>query len=226
MKRGRYLELALFDLDHTLLSVDSDYEWGQFLIETGVLDRDFYESENRRYYEDYKAGRLDIHEFLGFALAPLARFTRTQLDAWHAAFMERKIRPMIRGKGRELIARHAAQGSLCAIITATNAFVTAPIARDLGVAHLIATEPEIVGGRFTGRPLGLPCFREGKIARLEQWLASLGKNWGAFSASRFYSDSHNDLPLLEKVTHPVAVDPDDLLRKIALERRWKVISLA
>jgi HAD superfamily hydrolase (TIGR01490 family) len=220
------LELALFDLDHTLLSGDSDYEWGQFLIETGVLDRDFYESENRRYYEDYQAGRLDINEFLGFALSPLARFPRAQLDAWHAAFMERKIRPMIRGKGRELIARHAEQGSLCAIITATNSFITAPIALDLGVPYLIATEPEIVDGRFTGRPRGVPCFREGKIERIEQWLASLGKAWDAFAASWFYSDSHNDLPLLEKVMHPVAVDPDDALRKIALERGWAVISLA
>ena len=220
------MELALFDLDHTLLSGDSDYEWGQYLIETGVLDRDFYETENLRYYEDYKAGRLDIHEFLGFALAPLARFPREQLDVWHAGFMEVKIQPIIRSKGRELIARQAARGALCAIITATNSFVTAPIARELGVAHLIATEPEIRDGRFTGRPQGVPCFREGKIERLEQWMASLGRDWGAFSASRFFSDSHNDIPLLEKVTDPVAVDPDDALRKTALARGWEIISLA
>ena len=220
------MELALFDLDHTLLSGDSDYEWGQFLIETGVLDRDFYETENLRYYEDYKAGRLDIHEFLGFALAPLSRFPREQLDAWHAGFMKTKILPIIRSRGRELIARHASGGALCAIITATNSFVTAPIARELGVAHLIATEPEIRDGRFTGRPQGVPCFREGKIERLEQWLASLGKGWGAFSASRFFSDSHNDIPLLEKVTDPVAVDPDEALRETALARGWEIISLA
>ncbi|MBI4293307.1 MAG: HAD family hydrolase [Betaproteobacteria bacterium] len=220
------MELVLFDLDNTLLSGDSDFEWGQFLIDQGVLDRHFYESENLRFYEDYKAGRLDIHEFLGFALAPLARFPREQLVLWHTQFMERKIRPIIRARGRERLAHHLGQGSLCAIITSTNSFVTAPIARELGVAHLIATEPEIKDGRYTGRPEGMPCFREGKIACLERWLHAQGKHWGAFSASWFYSDSRNDIPLLEKVTHPVAVDPDDTLKQMALERGWEVISFA
>ena len=220
------MDLALFDLDNTLLSGDSDFEWGQFLIGEGVLDRHFYESENLRYYEDYKAGRLDIHEFLGFALAPLARFPREQLEAWHAQFMERRIRPIIRARGRERLARHAEQGSLCAIITSTNSFVTAPIAREFGVAHLIATEPEMKDGRYTGRPDGVPCFREGKIVCLERWLQAQGKNWGAFSASWFYSDSRNDIALLERVTHAVAVDPDDTLRHMARERGWEVTSFA
>lgn len=220
------MDLVLFDLDNTLLSGDSDFEWGQFLIDEGVLDRHFYESENLRFYEDYKAGRLDIHEFLGFALAPLARFPREQLELWHRQFMERRIRPIIRARGRERLARHLERGSLCAIITSTNSFVTAPIARELGVAHLIATEPEVKDGRYTGRPEGVPCFREGKIVCLERWLHAQGKNWGEFSASWFYSDSRNDIPLLEKVTHPVAVDPDDTLKHMALERGWEVISFA
>lgn len=220
------MDLALFDLDNTLLSGDSDYEWGQFLIDEGVLDRDFYERENQRYYDDYKAGRLDIHEFLRFALEPLARFPREQLERWHAQFMEQRIRPIIRSRGRECLARHAAHGNLCAIITSTNSFVTAPIARELGVSHLIATEPESIGGRYTGRPQGTPCFREGKIACLERWLGEQGKSRGAFSASWFYSDSHNDIPLLERVTHPVAVDPDEALRRVALDHGWEITSFA
>ena len=220
------MELALFDLDNTLLTGDSDYEWGQFLIDRGVLDREFYESENNRFFADYKAGRLDIHEFLRFALEPLGRFPREQLDLWHAEFMERRIRPVIRDRGRECLARHAARGNLCAIITSTNSFVTAPIARELGVAHLIATEPEVKEGRYTGRPQGVPCFREGKIVCLERWLHERGSDWNSFSASWFYSDSHNDIPLLEKVTNAVAVDPDDALRRLALERGWEVTSFA
>ena len=220
------MELVLFDLDNTLLSGDSDYEWAQFLIEEGVLERDRYETENRRFYELYKVGGLDIHEFLRFQLAPLARYPREQLDLWHAKFMERKIRPMIRAKGVELVQRHQREGALCAIITSTNAFVTAPIARAFGVAHLLATEIEERNGRYTGRPQGTPCFREGKIVRLDAWLRDQGRGLGSFSASWFYSDSHNDLPLLERVTRPVAVDPDETLERRARERGWDVISLA
>jgi HAD superfamily hydrolase (TIGR01490 family) len=219
------MQLALFDLDNTLLSGDSDYEWARFLVDEGVLDRDRYEAENQRFYDQYKAGTLDIFEFLDFQLAPLARYPREQLDRWHQSFMDRSIRPIIRDKGRELVRRHQAEGSLCAIITATNAFVTGPIARDLGVAHLLATEIEETGGRYTGRPRGTPCFREGKIVRVEQWLHEQGHKLGSFSASWFYSDSHNDLPLMERVTRPVAVDPDDTLRRTALERGWNLISL-
>ena len=219
------MELALFDLDNTLLSGDSDYEWAQFLIEEGVLDRGRYEAENQRFFDQYKAGRLDIFEFLDFQLAPLARHPREQLDRWHEVFMERKVRPIIRDKGRSLLGQHQDRGTLCAIITSTNAFVTGPIARELGVAHLLATEIEAIDGRFTGRPLGTPCFREGKIECLDRWLMKQGRSVQSFSASWFYGDSRNDLPLLEQVTRPIAVDPDDVLRRTALERGWEVISL-
>jgi HAD superfamily hydrolase (TIGR01490 family) len=219
------VDLVLFDLDNTLLAGDSDYEWAQFLIERGVLDRAVYEARNDEFFAQYKAGTLDIGEFLAFQLAPLARYPRAQLDAWHTAFMAEKIRPMIGAPARELVSGHLAAGALCAVVTATNSFVTAPIARELGVPHLVATEPETQGGAFTGRPHGIPCFREGKVARLEQWLAGLGRPLASFAASTFYSDSHNDLPLLEQVTYPVAVDPDDTLRQVAGARGWQVISL-
>lgn len=219
------MELALFDLDNTLLSGDSDYEWARFLIEEGVLDRDRYEAENQRFYDQYKAGGLNIYEFLDFQLAPLARYPRRQLDIWHDAYMQRRIRPIIREKGRSLLARHRDKGNLCAIITATNAFITAPIAREFGVEHLLATELEAVGGDFTGRPSGTPCFREGKVARVDQWLQKQGTSIESFEASWFYSDSLNDLPLLDHVTHPVAVDPDETLRATARNRGWDVISL-
>jgi HAD superfamily hydrolase (TIGR01490 family) len=219
------MDLVLFDLDNTLLAGDSDYEWAQFLIERGVLDRATYEARNDAFFAQYKAGTLDIHEFLAFQLAPLARYPRAQLDEWHAAFMDAKIRPMIGEPARELVGAHLAAGALCAVVTATNSFVTAPIAREFGVPHLVATEPELRDGAFTGRPAGIPCFREGKVARLEQWLAGLGRPLASFPASTFYSDSHNDLPLLERVGRPVAVDPDETLRRTAESRGWPVISL-
>ena len=215
--------LVLFDLDNTLLTGDSDFEWAQFLIEQGVLDREAYEARNQEFFDQYKAGTLDIHEFLDFQLKPLSRHPRAQLDAWHRQFMELKIRPMIRVQSRALIARH--RGDLCAVITATNSFVTAPIAREFGVAHLIATEPEQRDGEFTGRVSGIPCFKEGKVKRLEAWLAGQGKTLAAFSESWFYSDSHNDLPLLERVTHPVVAHPDEKLRAHAVARGWKIVSL-
>jgi HAD superfamily hydrolase (TIGR01490 family) len=217
--------IALFDLDNTLLSGDSDYEWAQFLIERGVLDRSQYESRNDHFYRQYKEGRLDIHEFLDFQLAPLARHPRDDLDRWHAEFMRARIRPIVRAKGRDLVRRHLDQGDLCAIVTSTNTFITAPIARELGIDHLLATELEERGGRFTGKPSGTPSFRMGKVTRLAEWLGGRGQTLASFSASWFYSDSHNDLPLLERVTRPVAVDPDDVLRGEALARGWQVISL-
>ncbi len=219
------MNLALFDLDNTLLAGDSDYEWGQFLIDRGVVDRDFYESRNRDFYEQYKAGTLDIHEFLAFALEPLARHTPAELARWHEAFMAERILPMIGPAARSLVARHAAQGDLMAIITATNAFVTAPIARELGVAHLIATQPEMVEGRYTGRAEGVPCFQAGKVTRLEAWLAARGQMLESFPESWFYSDSANDLPLMQRVSHPVAVDPDARLEAVARERGWPILSL-
>lgn len=219
------MKLALFDLDNTLLGGDSDFEWAQFLIGEGVLDREVYEARNQEFYDQYKAGTLDIHEFLDFQLKPLSRHPRAQLDAWHQRFMAGSIRPIMLPKGRELIEHHRAQGHELVIVTATNSFVTAPIAAELGVAHLIATEPEHQGGEFTGKVAGTPSFRDGKVKRLEEWLQSRGRNWGEVTESWFYSDSLNDLPLLSKVSHPVAVDPDDTLRTHAEAQGWPVISL-
>ena len=219
------MRLALFDLDKTRLAGDSDYEWGQFLIDRGVLEREAYESQNRAYYEQYTAGTLDIHEFLGFALRPLAAHEPADLERWHAEFMASRIRPMIGAPARSLVRQHQEAGDLCAIITATNSFVTRPISREFGIEHLIATEPEKRAGRFTGKVAGIPCFREGKITRLNEWLAGRGRHLGEFAESTLYSDSHNDLPLLERVSRPVAVDPDAKLAAKAKERGWAVISL-
>ena len=217
------VNLALFDLDNTLLAGDSDFEWAQFLIEEGVLDREVYEARNQAFYDQYKAGTLDIREFLDFQLKPLARHPKAVLDAWHAQFMARKIMPIIRDSARAIVARHCNDTRV--LITATNSFVTAPIARELGIEQLIATDPEQRDGQFTGGVRGIPCFREGKVQRLESWLASQGLSLQSFERSWFYSDSLNDLPLLERVTDPVAVDPDDTLRAHAQSRGWPVITL-
>ena len=219
------MNLALFDLDNTLLSCDSDYEWGQFLVDRGVIGRAEYEAQNAAFYEQYKAGTLDIHEFLGFALRPLADHSPAELERWHADFMATRIRPAMGSKAMALVRSHLEARDLCAVVTATNSFVTSPIAREFGVPHLVATEPERVNGRFTGRVAGEPCFREGKIARVEAWLSAEGRGMRDFARSTFYSDSHNDLPLLERVTHPVAVDPDPTLAGEAGRRGWPVISL-
>jgi HAD superfamily hydrolase (TIGR01490 family) len=219
------MRLALFDLDNTLLAGDSDYEWGQFLVDRGVLDRESYEAQNRAYYDQYVAGTLDIHEFLGFALRPLAAHEPADLERWHAEFMAARIRPMIGAPARDLVRKHLGAGDLCAIITATNSFVTRPIAREFGIEHLIATEPEKLNGRFTGKVAGIPCFREGKVRRLDAWLAERGKRLADFAESILYSDSHNDLALLERVTRPVAVDPDEQLAAAAGSRGWATISL-
>ena len=219
------MNLALFDLDNTLLNGDSDFEWAQFLIEQGVLDRELFEAKNLAFYEQYKAGTLDIHEFLDFQLKPLSGHARKVLDGWHREFMQRKVCGMMGRPARELVARHSSSGDVCVIITATNSFVTAPIAREFGVEHLIATEPEQNDGEFTGRVAGVPCFREGKITRLESWMEQRGWSWESFADSWFYSDSLNDLPLLAKVKNPVAVDPDATLRKHAELQGWRIISL-
>jgi HAD superfamily hydrolase (TIGR01490 family) len=219
------VNLALFDLDNTLLNGDSDFEWSQFLIRIGVLDRELFEAKNLAFYEHYKAGTLDIQEFLDFQLKPLSRHARKTLDEWHRQFMREQALGMITQPARDLVDRHRAAGDECVIITATNSFVTAPIAREFGVGHLIATEPEHKDGEFTGRVAGVPCFREGKIVRLESWLAQRGWTLGSFADTTFYSDSLNDLPLLKKVKHPVAVNPDDTLRQHAELHGWKVMSL-
>lgn len=215
-------KLALFDLDNTLLHGDSDYEWAQFLIEEGVLHAGEYNARNDWFYERYKDGTLDIREFLDFQLAPIARRPRAQLDAWHAEFMRRRIRPIILPGAPKLLAEH--DGALKAIVTATNRFITAPIAAELGVEHLLATDIEEVDGVFTGKPRGTPTFREGKIQRVNDWLSERGSRLADYE-SWFYSDSLNDLPLLELVTHPVAVDPDATLRATAQQRGWPVITL-
>ena len=216
--------LVLFDLDNTLLAGDSDFEWAQFLIEQGVLDREVYEARNQEFYDQYQAGVLDIHAFLDFQLKPLSRHPRAVLDAWHREFMARRVRPMVRPAARALVERY--RDDLRVIISATNTFVTAPIAAEFGIADLIATEPEERAGEFTGGVSGVPCFREGKVRRLETWLAQRGRTLDSFGESRFYSDSLDDLPLLTRVTHPVAVDPDDTLRAHAKRHGWPIISLA
>ena len=219
------MQLALFDLDHTLLSGDSDYEWTQYLVSKGIVDRTTHEARNAEFYEQYKAGIMDIHEFLDFQLRPLADHTRTDLEAWHADFMEAQIRPRLSQKARELVRKHLDAGDICAMVTATNSFVTGPIARELGIPHLIATIPAQENGRFTGKPRGLPSFREGKIARVDAWLESMGLWWNNFQRSWFYSDSHNDLPLLLRVTDPVVVDPDATLRAYAENAGWPTLSI-
>lgn len=219
------MNLALFDLDNTLLAGDSDYEWAQFLIDQGVLERNTYEERNNHFYDQYKAGTLDIFEFLNFQLAPLTQYSREQLDLWHREFMRTRILPIMLDKARALVAQHLERGDLCAIVTATNSFITAPIASAFGIPHLIATEPEQSGDRFTGKPAGTPCFREGKITCLENWLAGRGRTLESFGESAFFSDSRNDLALLERVTRPVAVDPDPVLEQMAKQRGWQILSL-
>jgi HAD superfamily hydrolase (TIGR01490 family) len=210
------VNLTLFDLDNTLLNGDSDFEWSQFLIRIGVLDRELFEAQNLAFYEHYKAGTLDIQEFLDFQLKP---------DEWHQRFMREQALGMITQAARDLVNRHRTAGDVCVIITATNSFVTAPIAREFSVEHLIATEPDHKDGEFTGRVAGVPCFREGKITRLENWLVQQGWNWDSFADTTFYSDSLNDLPLLAKVKNPIAVNPDDTLRNHAEQHGWPVMSL-
>jgi HAD superfamily hydrolase (TIGR01490 family) len=217
------MRLALFDLDNTLLAGDSDFEWAQFLIEKGVLDREVQEARNQQFYEAYKAGTLNIHEFLDFQLLPLSRHPRSVLDEWHVEFMRERILPIITQKARDLVESHRADAR--AIVTATNSFVTWPIARELGIDNLIATEPEQINGEFTGRLSGVPAFREGKVTRVKAWMVEHGTSWDALEQTWFYSDSLNDLPLLSIVSHPVAVDPDETLKDHALRRGWRVISL-
>lgn len=214
--------LAIFDLDNTLLGGDSDYLWGQFLVEQGLVDGEHYERENQRFYKAYEAGTLDIYEYQAFMLRPLAGRPLPELRAWRERFMEEKIQPILLPKAEELLYRHRAAGDLLLIITATNRFITAPIAERLGVPHLLATEPEVVDGLYTGRTVGIPCFQQGKVERLNAWLADTG---GDLADSWFYSDSHNDLPLLNRVTYPVAVDPDTTLARHAQAQGWPMISL-
>ena len=216
------MALAIFDLDNTLLAGDSDYLWGQFLADTGAVDREWYEAENQRFYDAYAAGTLDIMEFLRFSLRPLRENPVERLLAWREQFLRERIDPIILAPARRLVERHREAGDTLMIITATNSFVTAPIAERFGIPHLIATEPERVDGRYTGEVAGTPSFREGKVERLQQWLDRHGET---LAGSSFYSDSHNDLPLLQRVERPVAVDPDPQLEAHAHHHGWPVISL-
>lgn len=216
------MPLAIFDLDNTLLGGDSDYLWGRHLIDLGVVDGNDYERINQQFYDDYRAGRLDIDAFLRFSLAPLSQYPLEQLEQWRTAFVQERIEPIMLPAAKALVEQHRSKGDTLMIITATNAFVTKPIASCFGIDHLIATEPALVNGRYTGAVIGPPAFREGKVERLRQWLEA---NAESLSGSVFYSDSINDLPLLETVDLPVAVDPDERLAAIANERNWPILSL-
>lgn len=217
------MPLALFDLDNTLLRGDSDYAWGEFLVEKGMVDAIAHQRENDRFYQQYLDGELDIHEFLEFQLRPLAENPLSRLEQWRNQYLQEYIRPMISPQARALVEKHRARGDIAVIITATNSFVTRPIADLFGVEHLIATEPEMIAGEYTGGVSGLPSYREGKVIRLREWLSehdqTLADSW-------FYSDSHNDLPLLESVENPVAVNADARLQSIAKKRQWPILHLS
>lgn len=217
------MALAIFDLDNTLIADDSDYLWGQFLVDQGIVNKEQYEQANAQFYDDYKAGQLDITEFLKFSLAPLAKHEPDQLYAWRNQFIEEIIKPIQLKPAIRLVNKHRFKGDTVLVITATNRFITEPIVKLFGIDHLLATTPEFINGRYTGQFEGIPCYQEGKVELLNLWLQdntneSLQNSW-------FYSDSHNDLPLLKLVENPVAVDPDDKLRQFAEDQRWPVISL-
>lgn len=216
------MPLALFDLDNTLLGGDSDHAWGDFLVRCGRVDGGEYQCRNDQFFRDYQAGRLDIGAYLRFALAPLATLEMSELVQLHARFMAEVVSDMILPKAEALLARHRAAGDRLLVITSTNRFVVEPICARLGVDDLIATEPEQVGGRYTGNVQGVPCYRDGKVVRLREWLATTGAD---VNGSYFYSDSSNDLPLLEWVDNPIAVDPDPHLAAVARAAGWPVISL-
>ena len=216
------MSLAIFDLDNTLIAGDSDHSWGQFLVEKALVDAEYYRAENDRFYQDYERGELDIEAYLQFSLEPLTRHSRASLDELHREFMNTVIKPMRLQKADELLAKHREQGDYLLIITSTNGFITEPIARALGVDDILATDAEIVNGLYTGKMLGTPCYQEGKVTRLNEWLKSYA---GDLEGSWFYSDSINDLPLMEVVDKAVAVDPDEQLQAAATERQWPIISL-
>lgn len=220
------MNLALFDLDHTLIPLDSDYEWGQFLVRIGAVDPVAFAARNAAFYAQYEAGTLDPVEYLEFALGTLARFPRSKLEEWHLQFMEAVIEPAIRPVALDLIKRHQNEGDLVAIITATNRFVTAPIAKALGVDNLIAAEPEVnTAGDITGKLRGIPTSGPGKVTHTHKWLAAQGKTLDQFGRSYFYSDSQNDIPLLSVVTHPVATNPNNLLKAHAQAQGWPILTL-
>jgi HAD superfamily hydrolase (TIGR01490 family) len=220
------MNLALFDLDHTLLPLDSDYEWGQFLARIGAVDPEIFAKRNAAFFAQYQAGTLDPVEYLEFALGTLSKFPRKKLDEWHEQFMVEVINPAITPAARELLKRHQDKDDLIAIITATNCFVTEPIARELGVQHLLAPEPELTPEReITGRLMGNPTYGKGKVDRTHEWLSEMGRTLDSFEKSHFYSDSQNDIPLLSIVTHPVATNPNAKLEAHAKAHGWPLLKL-
>ena len=214
--------IALFDLDNTLIAGDSDFLWGCFLVEQGIVDAALYERENQRFYDQYKVGELDIHEFMAFQLRLLSEHSLDTLQQWRKQYVEEKIAPILLPRARALIERHRQQGDTLVVITATNRFITDPVVELYGIPHLIATEAEMLNDQYTGKVAGTPSFQGGKVERLTDWLT---ENRQSLQNSWFYSDSHNDLPLLNKVTHPVAVDPDEILKRHANDHDWPIISL-
>lgn len=216
------MTLAIFDLDNTLLAGDSDHAWGDFLVEEGIVDAEEYRKANDQFLQEYLNGELDIVHYLSFALKPLAQHSMENLLAWRERFMAHKVQPMMQSKAFQLLDSHREQGHTLMIITATNRFVTEPIAEALGIDHLIATDPEIINGHYTGRVAGIPSFQDGKVTRLNEWLEAHKED---LTGAWFYSDSHNDVPLLQQVENPVAVDPDPKLDALARENGWKVMSL-
>jgi HAD superfamily hydrolase (TIGR01490 family) len=217
--------LALFDLDHTLLTVDCDEAWVEFLIEHGVVERSSFEAGNRRITERYRRGEVGLLEFTEFYLSTLVGHPIERLEAWRDTYLQTKIDRAIPAESRRLVAQHAGSGHLCVMTTAASRFLAAPIGRKLGLEHVIATEPEMVEGRYTGKVSGLPNMRDGKIARLDAWLDERGQRFGDFRQSWFYSDSRNDIPLLSRVTHPVAVNADASLAEVAAEKHWPVMQI-
>ncbi len=216
------MTLAIFDLDNTLIGGDSDNLWGEFVCRQGIVEGADFRARNDQFYADYQAGDLDIDAYQRFALSPLIGVPRATRDAWHAQFMREMIEPILLPAAFDLIARHRAEGHELLIVTATNRFVTAPIAARLGIDQLIACEGELVDDVYTGEPVGIPSYAGGKVTRLLAWL---DERDAGMDGAWFYSDSHNDLPLLELVDNPVAVDPDETLRARAEEKGWPVISL-
>jgi HAD superfamily hydrolase (TIGR01490 family) len=216
------MSLAIFDLDNTLISDDSDHLWGQFLVEKKLVDSEHYDRVNTQFYRDYCQGNLDIDQYLTFALSFLAEHPLEKLHQWREQFINEKIRPLVLPAAQALVKKHHDRGDTLIVITATNRFVTEPIVKLFGITNMLATEPELIDGRYTGRYVNEPCYQQGKVTRLNQWLDS---NNADLTDSTFYSDSHNDIPLLEKVSHPIAVDPDEKLKRHADENSWRIISL-
>lgn len=214
--------LAIFDLDNTLLNGDSDALWGEFIAQHGHVNKEEYQRENQRFYDEYNAGSLDIYEFLRFSLKPLSQLSMDELNTLHKRFMQEIILPIISSQARELVDKHRKNGDILLIITATNHFITAPIAEELGIENLLATDPEVINNQYTGNVSGTPCFQDGKVIRLNEWLQQTDYS---LDNSYFYSDSHNDIPLLEQVTTPIAVDPDEKLSTHAKDKGWEILKL-